>query len=60
MIKKHKTVLWSLFFDGMQFDLNKDDLLKIADIVKTVFENMDDTEGVIFPLGNREKVMKNP
>ena len=55
--KQGKTVLWSLFFDGMQFDLDKDDLLTIANIVKTVFENMD-KEGVIFPLGNREIVMK--
>ena len=58
--EKGKTVLWSLFFDGVQFDLDKDDLLVIANILKTVFENMDDTEGVIFPLLNREKVMKKP
>ena len=55
--KKGRTVLGSLFFDGVQFDLDKEDLLTIADIVKTVFENMD-KEGVIFPLGNREIVMK--
>ena len=55
--KKGKTVLWSLFFDGKEFVLDKDDLLTIANIVKTVFENMD-KEGVIFPLGNRERVMK--
>ena len=55
--KKGKTVLWSLFFDGVQFDLDKEDLLTIADILKTVYEGMDDTDGVIFPLLNREIVM---
>ena len=55
--KKGKTVLWSLFFNGEQFDLDKDDLLTIAEILKTVFEGMDNTEGVIFPLLNREKVI---
>jgi len=38
--------------------LDKEDLLEIANVLKTVFDNMDDTEGVIFPLGNREIVMK--
>ena len=56
--KKGKTVLWSLFFDRVQFDLDKEDLLTIVNILKTVFEGMDDTEGVIFPLWNRERVMK--
>jgi len=56
--KNGKTILWSLFFDGEQFDLDKEDLLTIAEICKTVWGNMDDKEGVIFPLGNHEKVMK--
>lgn len=57
--KKGKTILWSLFFDGVQFDLDKEDLLTLVDILKTFFEGMDEGEGVIFPLGNRERVMKN-
>jgi len=44
-------------FDGKEFVLGKEDLLEIANILKTVFEGIDDTEGVIFPLGNREIFM---
>lgn len=55
--EKGKTVLWSLFFDGKQFDLDIDDLITIANILKTVYENMDKIEGVDFPLLNRERVM---
>lgn len=57
--EKGKTVLWSLFFDGKEFVLDKEDLIEIADIVKTVFENMKGAEGVDLPLLNRERVMKN-
>jgi len=52
-----KTAFVGLLFDGKEFVLDKEDLLEIANILKTVFEGMDDTEGVIFPLGNREIFM---
>ena len=52
-----KTAFVGLLFDGKEFVLGKEDLLEIANILKTVFEGIDDTEGVIFPLGNREIFM---
>ena len=55
-----KTAFVGLLFDGKEFVLGKEDLLEIANILKTVYEGMDDTEGVIFPLRNPEKVMKKP
>ena len=55
--KNGKTVLWVLFFDGKEFILDKEDLFTIADILKEFFEGMDDTEGVMFPLLNRQKVI---
>ena len=50
-------ILWSLLFDGQEFVLDMDDLLTIANILKTFFEDMGVTEGVIFPLVNRQKVI---
>jgi len=52
-----KTAFVGLFFDGQEFVLDKEDLLAIEDILKTVFESMGDKGGVIFPVENREKVM---
>lgn len=56
--EKGESILWSMFFDGQQFDFDVEDLMEIANILKTFFEGMGITEEVIFPLGNRETVMK--
>jgi hypothetical protein len=44
-------------FDGKEYVLDKEDLLAIEDILKTVFENTDYEDGVLFPVENRENVM---
>ena len=52
-----KTTFVGLFFDGQEFVLDKEGLLAIDDVFKTVSEGMGDPEGVIFPLLYREIVM---
>lgn len=54
--EKGETVLWSLFFDGQQFDCDVEDLIEIAKILRKFFEDIGITEGVIFPQVNHEKV----
>ena len=54
--EKYKVTLWGLLFDGQEFVLDKEDLLTIADIVKTVFEDMDNTEGLAFLWGTGKKL----
>ena len=55
---KGQSILWSIFFDGQQFEFDVEDLIEIAKILKTFFEGMGIDEVVIFPHENREKVMK--
>ena len=52
-----KTAFVGLLFDGKEFVLDKEGLLTIDDILKTVFEGMLGPEVVGCPRGNREKVM---
>ena len=51
-----QSILWSMFFDGQQFDFDVEDLIEIAKILKEFFEGMGIDEVVIFPQGNHEKV----
>jgi len=51
-----QSILWSMFFDGQQFDFDVEDLIEIAKILKKFFEGMGIDEVVIFPQGNHEKV----
>ena len=55
--RKRKNCFVGLFFDGVEYVLDKEDLTAIDDILKTVSEGMDDLEGVVFPLLYREIVM---
>lgn len=52
-----KTAFVGLFFDAQEFLLDKEDLVAIDDISKTVFDRMVNIEEAIHPIENREKIM---
>ena len=54
-----KTNFVGLFFDGQEFVCDKEDLVAIDDILKTVMDGLADPHGVDQPLINREIVMNS-
>ena len=46
-----------LEIDDQVFIMDRDDVLELYNISKTVFDRMVDVDEAIYPLGNREKVM---